>query len=256
MKQLLIVLLIAFQTAPALLAYGPAGHRAIATIARNELSAGARKKIDKILGANGMIYFSTWADEVRSDPSYSYSYPWHYQNLNSSMSPENIVSLWNNPEAEGEHLFFAIQQMQQRLKKNKKDAEALKFLIHFTGDLYQPMHLGRQADQGGNKVGYTWFGEKSNIHRLWDSQLIDHYSMSYSELAGYLSDRFGPQKRKLKKSALSDDLHHSYQLSVRIYNYDNRDTTNYLYYYRFSYDQELQLFKAGLRLAQFLESIY
>lgn len=256
MKHFLIILLLAVLPVPALQAYGPIGHRVIASIARNELSTGARKKIEKVIGTNGMIYFSTWADEVRSDSSYSYSYPWHYQNLNTSITPETISTLWDNPASEGEHLFYAIQQLTHRLKKDKKDVEALKFLIHFTGDLYQPMHLGRQADLGGNKVAYTWFGEKSNIHRLWDSQLIDHYDMSYSELARYLTDKFTPQKRKLKKTALTGDLYQSYQLCVRIYNYDNRDMNNYLYFYRFSPEQELQLYKAGLRLAQFLESIY
>jgi len=256
MKNIVLLLVVALLSSAIVQAYGPTGHRVIASIAQDELSAGARKKIDKLLGTNGIIYASTWADEVRSDPSYSYSYPWHYQNLNTSMSPDNIATLWNNPTSEGEHLFYAIQQMTQRLKKNKKDVEALKFLIHFTGDMYQPMHLGRQADQGGNRVGYTWFGEKSNIHRLWDSQLIDNYAMSYMELATFLNDRYSADKKKLKKTTLTDDLHQSYQLCVRIYNYDNRDTNNYLYFYRFSNDVEIQLYKAGLRLAQFLNSIY
>ena len=256
MKQILYILLFALLPAALLQAYGPTGHRVIASIAQSELSSGARKKIDKILGTNGMIYTSTWADEVRSDPAYNYSSPWHYQNLNASMSPENIKNLWENPTSEGEHLFYAIQQMMERLKKDKKDTEALKFLIHFTGDMYQPMHLGRQADQGGNRVNFTWFGDKSNIHRLWDSQLIDHNDMSFTEFTRLLIDRYSPEKKKLKKATLTDDLHQSYQLCVRIYNYDNRDTNNYLYVYRFKNDLNLQLYKAGLRLAQFLESIY
>lgn len=237
-------------------AYGPTGHRAIASIAQEELSAGALRKIEKILGTNGIIYSSTWADEVRSEPAYSYSYPWHYQNLNTSMSPENVSSLWNNPTAEGEHLFFAIQQMMQRLKKNKKDVDALRFLIHFTGDLYQPMHLGRQSDLGGNRVAYTWFGTKTNIHTLWDSYLVEHHKMSYTELARYLTDRYSNNKSKFKKTLLTDDIYSSWVLSMRIYNYDNKDTNNYLYFYRFNEDMNVQLYKAGLRLAQFLESIY
>ncbi|KAB2823145.1 MAG: S1/P1 nuclease [Paludibacter sp.] len=256
MKKIGYLLLIALFPAHILLAYGPDGHRAIASIAQSELSVGARKKIDKLLGTNGMIYTSTWADEVRSEPSYSYSYPWHYQNLKANCPPDELIKLWNNPTAEGEHLFFAIGQMLTRLKQNNQHAAALRSLIHLTGDLYQPMHLGREADQGGNRVGYTWFGQQSTIHRLWDSQLIGHHQMSYTELARYLADSFAPQKKELKKRSVTDDLLDSYQLCNRIYHYDHTDTNNYLYFYRFNADLNLQVYKAGLRLAQFLESIY
>lgn len=256
MKKIGILLIIALLPVHFVLAYGPDGHRAIASIAQSELSARARKKIDKILGVNGIIYSSTWADEVRSEPAYSYSYPWHYQNLKENCTPDELIQLWNNPTAEGEHLFFAIGHMMARLKQNNRDTVALRFLIHFTGDLYQPMHLGREADLGGNRVSYTWFGQKSNIHRLWDSQLIDHHEMSYTELARFLTDRFSTQKKELQQRSVTDDLLESHKICQAIYNYDNSDTNNYLYFYRFNANLNLQLYKAGLRLAQFLESIY
>lgn len=252
-KHLLLVLLL---VSTAALAYGPTGHRTVASIAQDELSHCARKKIAKLLGTNGMIYYSTWADEVRSDAAYNYSSPWHYQNLNENMSPESIEYLWENPTSEGEHLFYAIQEMMDRLKKNKKDVEALRFLIHFTGDLYQPMHLGRKEDRGGNQVGFTWFGTQTNIHSLWDGYLIDHHKMSFTELTTYLKDRYSGEKKSLKKNSLTDDLKSSYLICRRIYSYDNTDRNNYLYFYRFGDDLNLQLYKAGLRLAQFLESIY
>ena len=80
--------------------------------------------------------------------------------------------------------------------------------------------------------------------------------MSYTELARYLADSFAPQKKELKKRSVTDDLLYSYQLCNRIYHYDHTDTNNYLYFYRFNADLNLHVYKAGLRLAQFLESIY
>jgi len=132
----------------------------MADIAYQHLTNKARKQCDKALGKHGIIYQATWADEVRSDKNYDYSYKWHYQNLKDSMTTEDLKQLLENPTAEGEHLFYAINLMTDRLKKNPSDAEALKFLVHFTGDLHQPMHLGRAEDLGGNKVEMNWFGKK------------------------------------------------------------------------------------------------
>ncbi|MEI6753200.1 MAG: S1/P1 nuclease, partial [Paludibacter sp.] len=133
-------------------AYDAVGHRIVADIAYNNLTDKARAQADKVLGKKGLVYEATWADEVRSDNKYAYSYQWHYQDLDDNMTSADIKKLLDNPTAEGEHLFFALDQMQSRLKKDKNDAEALKFLIHFVGDLHQPMHMGRKDDKGGNKV--------------------------------------------------------------------------------------------------------
>ena len=150
-----------------LFAYDGVGHRIIADIAYDNLTAGARNQVDRVLGKRGMVYAATWADDVRSDSKYAYSYPWHYQDLDDNMSSADIKKLMKNPTAEGEHLFFAIDSMEVRLKKDKNDAEALKFMVHFVGDLHQPLHLGRKDDKGGNKIEMNWFGRKTNLHAVW-----------------------------------------------------------------------------------------
>ena len=96
------LLLISFSVS----AYDAIGHRIIADIAYQHLSNKAKKQCDKLLGERGLIYEASWADEVRSDKNYDYSYKWHYQNLKDSMTSAELNTLLENPTNEGEHLFM------------------------------------------------------------------------------------------------------------------------------------------------------
>ena len=239
-----------------LFAYDAVGHRIIADIAYNNLSRNACKQVDKVLGKRGIVYESTWADEVRSDTGYTYSYQWHFQDLDDNMTPADLKKLWDNPTAEGKHLFFAIDSMITRLKKDKNDAEALKFLVHFVGDLHQPLHLGRKDDKGGNKVDFNWFGRKTNLHAVWDGSLIENQRMSYSEFSRFLQDKFEPRKAEYKKFTLLQSVEASYAVRNLIYAYDMSDTNNYHYAYYFTAKLNEMLYRGGIQLANILNAIY
>ena len=237
-------------------AYNVVGHRIVADIAYKNLTPKAREQVDNVLGKRGIIYTSSWADEVKSDDTYAYSYPWHYQNLASNMTEDGIKHLLENPTAEGMHLFFGIDEMITRLKKNKNDAEALKFLVHFVGDLHQPLHLGRPEDRGGNGVSITWFGRTTNIHSVWDGSLIDSRKMSSSEYAIYLEDRFESEKQKIKEYDLLQSILRAYEIANEIYGYDMSNTNTYHYLYRFMSQQDEMLFRGGIQLANILNEIF
>ena len=237
-------------------AYDAVGHRIVADIAYQNLTEKARTQLDNILGKHGIIYAATWADEIRSDRKYAYSYQWHYQDLDDNMTSEAIKTLMDNPKAEGEHLFFALDTLTTRLKKNKNDVEALKFLIHFVGDLHQPLHIGRKDDKGGNSVEYNWFGKKINLHSLWDNYLIDNKMMSYTEYSQYLLDKFEPRKAEFKKHNLLQSVEASYAVRNLIYGYDYSDTSNYHYAYRFTDSLDEMLYRGGIQLANVLNEIY
>ncbi len=234
-------------------AYDPIGHRVVASLAQDHLKPEVKSKIDKILGVNGIIYGSSWADEIRSDEKYKETYQWHYQNLADNLTDEQIIDLWENPSREGEHLFLAIQNLSAKLKKSPTDAESLKLLIHFVGDLHQPMHLGRKEDLGGNKVKYNWFGRETNIHHVWDTEIIESKKMSYSELAQFLTDKFKGHKTKTN---LMTSILISYSLRNEIYAYDYTQRNNYKYIYLFNEKIDERLFRGGLELAQILNDIY
>ena len=237
-------------------AYDAVGHRIIADIAYDNLTDKARAQVDKVLGKKGMIYEATWADEVRSDNKYAYSYQWHYQDLDDNMNAAAVKKLLDNPASEGEHLFFAIDSLTHRLKKNKDDAEALKFMVHFIGDLHQPMHMGRKDDKGGNKVDFNWFGRKTNLHSVWDGMLIESQRMSYSEYSQYLQDKFEPRKAEFKKHDILQSIMAAYTVRNMIYAYDTSDTSNYHYQYYFADKVDEMLYRGGIQLANVLNAIY
>ena len=237
-------------------AYDAVGHRIIADIAYNNLTDKARAQVDKVLGKKGMVYEATWADEVRSDNKYAYSYQWHFQDLDDNMNAAGIKQLLDNPASEGQHLFFAIDSLARRMKKNKDDAEALKFMVHFVGDLHQPMHMGRKDDKGGNKVDFNWFGRKTNLHAVWDGMLIESQKMSYSEYSQYLQDKFEPRKTEFKKHGILQSVVATYTVRNMIYAYDMSDTNNYHYQYFFAEKVDEMLYRGGIQLAIVLNAIY
>lgn len=238
------------------LAYDAVGHRIIADIAYNNLTAKAKKQCDKVLGKNGLVYTATWPDEIRSDKQYDYSYKWHYQNLKDSLTIEQIDQLYKNPTAEGEHLFFAIQKMTDRLKKDKNDAEALKFLVHFVADLHQPMHLGRAEDLGANKIPVQWFGKTTNLHAVWDGMLTEGQKMSYSEYSRFLQDSFTNLKAKKQSETLIQSINQVYTLRTEVYNYGSNDKNNYNYIYYFGKKNDEMLYSAGIQLAKILNNLF
>ena len=237
-------------------AWDAVGHRIIGEIAYQNLNRKVRKQCDRVLGERGIVYQATWPDEVRSDKQYDYSYKWHYQNLKDGMTKVDLENLLANPLLEGEHLFYAINTMKDRLKKNKNDEEALKFLVHFVGDLHQPMHLGRLDDLGGNKVIMKWFGKETNIHAVWDGQITDSKNMSYTEYSKYLIDKYEPQLKEYKKYSILQSVEKAYEIRTRIYNYDDPKNSNYLYVYTFGKDVDEMLFRAGIQLANQLNAVF
>lgn len=237
-------------------AWDAVGHRIIGEIAYQNLTKKARKQCDKVLGIRGIVYQATWADEVRSDKKYDYSYKWHYQNLKDNMTTADLENLLANPTSEGEHLFYALNLLTDKLKENKSDDESLKFFVHFVGDLHQPMHLGRLDDLGGNKVSMNWFGKTTNLHAVWDGQITDSKNMSYTEYSNYLEDKFAPQLPQYKKYSVLQSIEKAYEIRTRIYNYEDPKNSNYLYVYTFGKDVDEMLFRAGIQLANQLNAIF
>ncbi len=239
-----------------LYAYDAVGHRIVADIAYHNLTDKARNQLDKILGKNGIVYAATWPDDIRSDNKYAYSYQWHYQDLNDNMTSAGLKKLLDNPKAEGEHLFYALDSLTTRLKNDKNDAEALKFIIHIVGDLHQPLHLGRKNDKGGNTVDFNWFGRKTNLHAVWDGSLIESQKMSYTEFSQYLQDKYEARKAEIKKQTILQSIESVYTVRNMIYSYDMSDTSNYHYVYFFADKRDEMLYRGGIQLANVLNSIY
>ena len=133
----------------------------------------------------------------------------------------------------------------------------LRLLIHFVGDIHQPMHMGRKEDSGGNGIKIFWFNQPSNLHRLWDSDIIESQQLSYTEYTAAINH---PGKTDLNKW-LNDDLSvwafESYGISRKLYSKVKADEK---LSYRYTYDNldllNDQLLKGGVRLAGLLNQVF
>ena len=190
-------LLAAFAAAAALLpspalAWGKTGHRVVAAIADTQLSGLARAHVEQILGhGESLDEAANWPDEMRSAPGDFWqktATPWHYVTLNG------IV--YDHAPTEGDAL-EALGRFSKTLQDpNASLADkqlALRFVVHLVGDLHQPLHVGKCCDRGGNDVKVTWFGKPTNLHAVWDSQLVDDEQLSFTELAAKLERHITPQ---------------------------------------------------------------
>lgn len=165
-------------------AFGENGHRVVAEIAESRLTANTKKKVAEILGQETLAEASTWADEVRSDNHYNKYDPWHYVEIPNGMNYGNSPK---NPDGDViVGIKTTIDVLQGRSTVfNKK--EALRYLVHFIGDLHQPLHVGNGKDKGGNLCVVKFAGRNTNLHTVWDTHLIGARELSYTELSKFLN---------------------------------------------------------------------
>lgn len=257
MKRYISLAIISFICSVSVYSWDAVGHRIVAEVAYNNLSKKARTQVDEVLGKRGMIHQSSWPDEIKSDTIYAYSHVWHYQNMRAGLSRADIADLYEHKTKEGEHAFYALDSLERVLRQNKKDAVALKFIVHIMGDIFQPMHLGHPDDKGGNKVQMRWFSNGTNLHAVWDRWLINYTQLSGEEFVALLEDVYGGQKKSLQQMSMLDCLYVTYDRQQAVYQYqEKKDNSAYHYAYRFRGDLELSLYTAGLQLAKLLNSIY
>ena len=151
----------------------------------------------------------------------------------------------------------AIKVLKDPATSKEEKAFHLKMLVHFVGDLHQPLHVGIGDDRGGNRFQVQWFDEGTNLHRIWDSSLIDYYKKSYTELAAtapYLSPE---QIDAVAQGTHYDWMRESRSLSEDIYA-NTKVGANLKYRYAYLYMDKLrmQLHKGGIRLAMILNEVF
>lgn len=177
----LLALLASITAAPAF-AWGSAGHAIIAEIAWRELSPGARAELEALLSGNehgtSLPEIASWADAVRPQEAYHWSAPLHYVNMPPDASGYDHAR--DCPEVGC--VVSAIDRFARELADEslplEHRREALMFLVHFVGDMHQPLHGGRAEDRGGNDIHITLYDRETNLHRAWDSQLLEAHDAS------------------------------------------------------------------------------
>lgn len=256
MKSALVLLFFSFHLMIGTTNYwSKTGHRVVGELAQQHLNRKAKRAVSKLLRGKSLASVSNYADEIKSDRAYKNFSPWHYVNIPSDKKYEEV-----NPGPNGD-LVQGIQKCIDILR-SETSSEAdrifyLKMLVHLIGDLHQPLHVGRKEDKGGNDIQVQWFNRGSNLHRVWDSHMIDYNGMSYTELTENLSTLDKKQKRKLEEGTLQDWVAESQALANKVYSSAGKgEKLGYSYSYEYWNTVEIQLQRGGLRLAKILNQIF
>jgi hypothetical protein len=194
------VVALLFSAAPSAHAWGCKGHQAVALIAENHLSPEARQFVEKLLGENPidpklkrwcgnatsdlMVDASTWPDDVRNE---RHNGPWHYIDVPRGRHKGATEEYCSKDGC----VQRAIEEQRAILKDKTaeplKRAEALRYLIHFVGDLHQPLHAINNGDNGGNCVPVKYLRHEPlpnpahpqredyspNLHQIWDTEIVE-----------------------------------------------------------------------------------
>jgi hypothetical protein len=154
-------------------AWGPRGHQVVAHIAAANLTPKARAAVAGLLGGESeamMALSANWADEIRDQRPETGA--WHYVNL--EIAGDGLYRAARDCRG-GDCVVARIAWAENVLTGGAAPArktEALKFLIHFVGDVHQPLHAADNHDRGGNRIQLRWRGQRITLHHFWDDEVV------------------------------------------------------------------------------------
>jgi nuclease S1 len=256
LKILLLVLTFSITTGQAKATYwGATGHRTVGEIAEKHLTKRTEKAIANLLNGHSLAFYSTFADEIKSDNKYRKYSPWHYVNFKFDEKYNPAKASKKGDLIQG--IKICIKTLKDPHASKTDKIFYLKLLIHFMGDLHQPLHVGRGKDRGGNDIKVKWFNKPSNLHRVWDSEMLDSYKMSYTELAKNADKLSKAQVQNLQKGSVLDWVYESQALAKKVYTSAKMgDKLSYRYSYLYLSTARKQIQKGGIRLAKILNDIF
>ena len=193
-------------------AWGREGHEVVAAIARSYLTPKAKVKLDALLASDpdpltkaDLLSRSDWADAYRN--THRETADWHFVDLELT-GPDLSSACFNFPSigapaSQGpakDCVVDKVQEFQAELAAPATTPEerllALKFLLHFVGDLHQPLHATDNQDRGGNCVLLSLGGPRTtNLHSYWDVNVVEGLGRSSQEVASQLRAKITPAQR-------------------------------------------------------------
>jgi hypothetical protein len=189
------VVLLLLLAMPALAqAWGPAGHRIVASLAERELNASAHAEVRRLLALTDddeLADVANWADDLRDDPRrralWRSTARLHF--VNFANADCRYVAPLDCPG--GRCAVGAIERyshvLGDRSRPDDQRAEALRFLVHFVADVHQPLHAGYRRDGGGNGRQVRFDGRGTNLHALWDTPVLQVRGESWRRHAARLA---------------------------------------------------------------------
>ena len=176
--------------------WGGTGHKIVAEIAKAYLEPGVEDSVIKYFGTMSFESAATWMDAVRSDKTYDYLKPWHYVNIDKG---QNYIEV-GDPNVINE-LAAVVKKL---VDKETLAADALffdlKVLFHLMGDIHQPLHVGYCVDYGGNSINVSFLSATTNLHHVWDSDIITDADINYLKCLAIASGYTTAQLKQIMKS--------------------------------------------------------
>jgi hypothetical protein len=232
------------------------GHQIVAAIAAQRLNPKAKAAVAAILPPGQTLEsIAPWADEIRKERKETGS--WHYIDIPTGAARGD----WSKYCPEEGCVATAIPKMEKILQdatasREQRD-EALRFLVHFIGDMHQPLHAGERQDHGGNLVKVSFEGQPLNLHAAWDGKLLEAWFKLDPEARMKLREGAPADERAALAAGSLDDWLWQSQAAARDAVYAPLDrckctTLDQAYLEQAIPVLRLQLLRAGERLGRVL----
>jgi len=210
-------------------AWGCKGHQAVALIAEQNLTPEALQFVNKLLSENpvdsGLRRFcsdpahdlladaSTWPDDIRNIAKNG---PWHYINIPRGAPRAPLSDYCGSASCVTQAIADQVAILKDVNADPHERANALRYIVHFVGDLHMPLHASTNDDQGGNCVPVYFFWRTPqalrdsyplNLHYVWDTGILEHdmAGADPAEYAGYLSRSFAEEFPKWRAAGIHVD---------------------------------------------------
>jgi hypothetical protein len=268
-KNLVLMVLTLVLVSPSAIAWGPEGHEIVANLAEVRLNQNARTGIRSLMGDTNLASISNWADEIRHDRDETYN--WHFVDIpaeSPGFSDDRDCFLPNNKhkDAATDHHNCVVDRIEifehvlgDVDASREQRTEALKFVVHFVGDIHQPFHaIGEAA--GGNGVAVVEFGSREcgqhpcNLHGAWDSGLIQHTGMSTEQYVAHL-EKVISEGRLNASGTPKDWANESHDQARSAWLQDGAQVDEAYYQNEIKVVDE-RLAQAGMRLATLLNQVF
>ena len=195
--------------------WGGEGHSLIARIAWVQLTPAVQARVSEILGPNVSIQsIASWADNVRNQRRDTG--PWHY--IDIPIDKPHLDMARDCPK--GDCVIARIEEFQKVVVDPSatpvERKEALMFLVHFVGDMHQPLHSSDNKDKGGNDVKLDFFGRNYNLHSVWDSGLLGRMGKEDELFAQFSRDLTDKRAKKWGKGTVEEWAEQSHKAAQKV----------------------------------------
>lgn len=237
--------------------WGQKGHDTVAYIAECHFTDATKAAVDSLLDGYSIIYWANWLDNASHTQDYAYTKTWHYKNIDANKTFENAPNIKEGNIVDA--IYSQVDVLEDSTKSKEEKALALKMVVHFLGDIHQPMHMGHASDLGGNRVNVKFFKTGTNLHSVWDSRLPEiAHKWSHTEWQREI-DRLPEDQVEaiLIEGTPTTWGKETYEICKEVYNKTPEGINiEYDYISDWTPTIEMQLLKGGLRLADVLNSVF